>query len=50
MKLSFKIESIDTTQIFVETLPSILFILEIILNFNTAFYKRGRFQSQNLII
>lgn len=42
MKLSFKIENInETVQVFVETLPSILFILEIILNFNTAFYKKG---------
>lgn len=42
MSLSFEIDkSTQTTQLIFETIPSYIFIIEILLNFNTAYYKHG---------
>lgn len=43
MKISFEIDKKDNkfSSFLLETLPSYVFILEIILNFNTAYYSKG---------
>ena len=43
MKLSFVIDKKDNqaTVLLLETFPSYVFIIEIILNFNTAYYHKG---------
>lgn len=43
MKISFEIDKKDNefSSFLLETLPSYVFILEIILNFNTAYYRKG---------
>lgn len=43
MSLSFDLDKSSTLiWLFFETIPSYVFIFEIILNFNTAFYSQGR--------
>ena len=41
LKLSFEVESFQnvSTNIMLDTLPSIVFIIEIFMNFNTAYYS-----------
>lgn len=42
MSLSFDLDKSDTSvTLFFETIPSYVFIAEILLNFNTAYYKHG---------
>lgn len=43
MRLAFSLNKKDNniSQLFLETFPSYLFILEILLNFNTAYYNKG---------
>ena len=43
MKLSFdfKYESYDVSECFLKTLPACVFVIDLLLNFNTAYYHKG---------
>lgn len=41
MELSFEIDNNNEVDFFFSTLPSYIFLLEILLNFNTAYYSEG---------
>lgn len=52
MKLSFDIDkkSNQVGQMLLETFPSLVFILEILLNFNTAYYHKGIIHTNRKLI
>lgn len=51
MSLSFDLDNSDTSvNLFFETIPSYVFIAEIVLNFNTAYYKHGIVHTKRLDI
>lgn len=50
MELSFKIDYNKEVDFFFSTLPSYIFLLEILLNFNTAYYSEGMIHESRKMI